>query len=239
MIVRPLRTPIFKPGQLLIPFLQRHLPSHVPEQTIIVVTSKIVALSENRRVRCSTDRDFVRLIRSESQFTIKTGPTWLTMKDGLLMAAAGIDRSNADGQCILLPRQSFESAGQIRRSLRAHFSLQQLGVIITDSQLIPLRPGVLGVALGYAGFHGQRDYRGKPDLFGRRLNMTSSNLADGLATAAVTVMGEGAEQQPLAIINNAPVKFVSRIQRNEQRVDPHVDIFRPLLGQLRRQVKRT
>ncbi len=50
------------------------------------------------------------LIRKESDFAIETKYAWLTIKDGVVMASAGIDESNANGKLILLPRDSYKSA---------------------------------------------------------------------------------------------------------------------------------
>ena len=38
------------------------------------------------------------------------------------------------------------------------------------------------MSLGYAGFKGIKDYRGSPDIFGRKFKYSRTNVADGLAT---------------------------------------------------------
>lgn len=101
-------------------------------------------------------------------------------------------------------------------------------MIITDSRIMPLRAGVVGVALGYAGFKGLRDYRGKKDIFGRKLKYTQTDMADALASAAIAVMGEGSERQPLCVIENAPVEFTVRTNKRELLVSPADDMYRPL-----------
>jgi F420-0:gamma-glutamyl ligase len=143
------------------------------------------------------------------------------------MANAGIDESNAaNGELILLPKDSFKSAGCIRKKLMKYFGLKKLGVVITDSRLMPLRAGVVGVAFGYAGFKGLRDYRGTKDIFGRTLTMSQTNIADSLATAAVLLTGEGNEQTPLALIRYAPVVFTHASNQKELHIDPKEDIYR-------------
>jgi F420-0:gamma-glutamyl ligase len=94
--------------------------------------------------------------------------------------------------------------------------------------VIPLRAGVVGVALGYAGFRGLREYRGEPDIFGYPLKVTRTNIADGLATAAVLMMGEGNEQQPLATIRHARVQFSDRTDRRELSIAISDDLYAPL-----------
>jgi coenzyme F420-0:L-glutamate ligase/coenzyme F420-1:gamma-L-glutamate ligase len=93
---------------------------------------------------------------------------------------------------------------------------------------MPLRAGVVGVALGYAGFKGLRDYRGKKDVFGRKLKITQTDVADSLATAAILAMGEGNERQPLAIVTHAPVEFTDRVNRKELLIPFKDDMYRPL-----------
>jgi len=107
-----------------------------------------------------------------------------------------------------------------------------VGVLVTDSRILPLRAGIVGVALGYAGFKGVRDYRGTPDIFGRVLKLSRTDVADSLAAAAVLQMGEGAEQQPLALITDARVEFTERTSRRELRIDPKEDLYRPLFEHL-------
>lgn len=231
MTITPRRTPLFREGQNLTAFIAQQLP-RVRERSIIVVTSKIVALSEGRTAPCPTERSRIRLIRQESQWAIKTKYTWLTIKDGMVMASAGIDQSNAFGRCVLLPRDSYRSARELCRNLKRRYRLRRLGLLITDSRLTPLREGITGVALGYAGFRGIRDYRGKPDLMGRKLKMTRTNIADSLATTAVLCMGEGKERQPLAVINDAPVVFADRVNRKALLIDPREDIYRPFFRTL-------
>jgi F420-0:gamma-glutamyl ligase len=101
-----------------------------------------------------------------------------------------------------------------------------------------LRAGVVGVALGYAGFHGVRNYIGKKDIFGRVLKMSKTDVADSLATAAVFCMGEGKEQQPLALIINAPVVFTNKINKRELLIDPREDIYQPLFEKIKKIKKK-
>ena len=41
-------------------------------------------------------------------------------------------------------------------------------------------------------------------------------------------MGEGREQQPLAIITSAPIEFVEKIDKKELMLDPRDDLYLPL-----------
>ena len=63
--------------------------------------------------------------------------------------------------------------------------------------------------------------------------MTSTNLADSLASAAITCMGEGDEQRPLAIITKPDVVFTEKKQKGILSIDAKEDIFYPLLKKSR------
>ena len=233
MKVQPIKTSVFHEGDNLIAFIANHI-RRLPERAVVIVTSKIVSLSEGRVVDAPTEADRERLIRRESQWRMKTKWTWLTIKDGMVMSSAGLDRSNADGRTVLLPRDSFASAKKIRQALKRKYKVKKLGVLISDSRLFPLRAGIVGVALGYAGFRGVRDYRGLRDIFGRQLKMSRTDVADSLATAAVVEMGEAAERQPLAVITDARVEFTERVSRRELLMDFRDDIYAPLFQNIKK-----
>src|SRR5205814_1858990 len=110
-----------------------------------------------------------------------------------LIASAGIDESNGNGYYILWPEQIQQVAKEIWEHVRKTKNIQNLGVIITDSHSLPLRWGVLGVAIGFFGFMPLTDLRGKMDIFGRSLIMTRQNIPDAIAGAGVYFMGEGDE----------------------------------------------
>jgi len=223
-----IRTRLFQEGENLEHFIFEHIP-HLKDGSILVVTSKIVALAERRT---ATPEEKVKIIKKESEWAVPTKYVWLTIKDGMFMAAAGIDESNARGKLVLLPKDSFKAAARLRTNLLKHYKVKRLGVLITDSRVLPLRAGVVGVALGYAGFSGIKDYRGASDLFGRKLKMTRVDIADSLATAAVLLMGEGNERRPLAIIEDAPVEYRNRVNRHELIIPVADDLYVPLFGKL-------
>lgn len=231
MIVQPKKTRVFQEGEDLLEFILRYYKS-LPEKSVLVVTSKIVALAERRTVVVKNKKEKEDWIRAESEVAIPTKHVWLTIRDGMVMASAGIDESNADGKLILLPKDSFQTAKILRQQLREKYGIQELGVLITDSRTVPLRAGVTGVALGYAGFRGVRDYRGTADIFGRKMKFSRTDVADSLATTAVLVMGEGREQHPLAIIKKSPIEFCERVNRKELHIDIHEDMYQPLFAQL-------
>ncbi len=233
MQIKAIKTRIFRENENLLDFILKYV-KRIPEDSVLVITSKIVALAEGRTVKYKNQSQKIKLIKEESDFAIKTKYTWLTIKDGMAMASAGIDESNADGKMILLPEDSFKSAGFIRKELCKRFKIKNLGILITDSRLFPLRAGIVGVALGYAGFKGIKNYIGKKDIFGRILKMSRTDVADSLATSAVLCMGEGKEQQPLALITDVPVEFVGKINKKELIIDPKTDLYQPLFEKIKR-----
>lgn len=224
MNVTAIKTGIFKEREDLPAFISKYIPV-MKDGSVLVVTSKIAALAEGRTV---DTKDMHKAIRAESEWVKKTKLGSVTLKDGIIMWNAGIDESNAGGRPILLPKSSFRAAAKLRTKLKKIYGIKRLGVILSDSRIMPLRAGVVGIALGYAGFKGVRDYRGTDDMFGRKLKYTSTDIADGLATAAVVVMGEGSEMQPLCVIEDAPVEFRERIDPQELIVRPQDDMYRPL-----------
>ncbi|MDR0953379.1 MAG: coenzyme F420-0:L-glutamate ligase [Elusimicrobiota bacterium] len=206
MKITPIKTEIFKAKQNLPAFIFKHLPK-VKEGDIIAISSKVAALWEGRLSPISQKEN---LIKKESSFALKTALCHFTIKDGMVMTNAGIDESNIKNKIILLPKDSYKTAAKIRAALMKKYKVKKLGVILTDSMILPLRAGVIAAAVGYSGFDGVADYRGAKDIYGRKLKMTLVDIADTLASAAALMMGEASEQCPLALIENAPVKFSAK-----------------------------
>ena len=228
MEIKAIKTGIFRENEDLARFIFKYVKK-IPENSVLVITSKIVALSEGR---VGNLQEKERLIRKESKLAVKTGDTWLTLKDNMILPAAGIDESNGNGRLVLLPKDNFRTAKMVRDKLKSNLKVKNLGVIISDSGLLPLRNGVIGMALGYAGFEGVKSYKGQKDIFGRKFKYQKTNMADGLATAAALCMGEGRERRPLAIITGADIVFKKSVNKKEITINPKKDIFYPMLKQL-------
>jgi coenzyme F420-0:L-glutamate ligase len=229
MKVTPLKCPIFKAGfnlnESLIKILKKK--KSLPKEFILVISSKIVSLSENNLINPSTiSKD--QLIKKEADLYLgkTTHNVHLTIKHGLLIPSAGIDLSNSEkSQYILLPKNPFKSAQEIWKSLKKEFPKNKIGVIISDSRSQPLRRGVTGVSLAHFGFKATKKLIGKKDLFGRKLEATFVNVTDALSSAAVLCMGESDEAQPLAIIDKAPVSFSKNSKSNEILIEIKEDLF--------------
>lgn len=220
----------------LFAILDEALPA-LAEGDILAVASKIVAICEGRTLPLA-GTDKAALIEAESTWFLPEAVSryhvHLTIKANALMPYAGVDESNSNGRYVLWPAHPQQSANAIRAYLSARFGLRHVGVVITDSRPLPLRWGVTGFCVAHSGFQALYDYRGQHDLFGRPLQMTQTNVADALAAAAVLVMGEGAEQTPLARIADAPfVTFQDRDPTPEELAALAIaledDLYAPLL----------
>ncbi len=204
---------------------------------ILNITSKVVAVTQGRVCNITNKNDFDQLVKREAEQVIETegginqGPqVTLTLSNGIFIPWAGIDRSNIQkGKVVLWPNEPFKAAAQIQGKLKKHFKLKKLGIIISDSTCRPLRKGVSGIALGFAGFKGVNDLRGQKDLYGNELKVTQQAVADNLATAAHLVMGEGSESTPFVIIRNAPVTFTdAEVDSRSLLIDKDECLFNPL-----------
>jgi putative folate metabolism gamma-glutamate ligase len=238
MTVTAVRTRRVSAGELsLEALLDESLPQLSP-RTIVGITSKVVSLCEGR-VADPESVSKERLIEGEADRYLPPSSSRyhvsLTIKDNTLIPSSGIDESNTGGKLVLWPADPQRSANAVWEQLAARSGTPEIGVIITDSTTSPLRMGVCGIPIAHAGFRAINDFVGTDDLFGRPLAMTRSNVAAGLAAAAVAVMGEAAEQTPIALISDVPfVEFQHRLPTQDELADlviePEDDLYAPVLG---------
>ena len=241
MQIKAIKTHRVTKSQDLNRFIEEALPA-ITEETIVVVTSKIVSLCEGRTIDSSSISK-KELIYQEADRVIPYDNNdeciVLTYKNRILIPSAGIDESNSNGRYILYPKNPFLSAKNLHKYLKQQRQLKHFGVLITDSHTTPLRQGVTGIALAWWGFQPCRSFVGAPDLFGHPLQFTHINVVDALAVSAVFNMGESSECTPLAIITETPhVQFDDGTKNHnidEIAIDPRIDLYRPLLGPLLQQ----
>lgn len=230
MIIEPIKTRIFLEWENILDFISEHIPV-IHDGEILVVTSKIVALSEGRTFSPRGIEEKVEMIKQESEIYTRTAYAHLTIHDRMPMVNAWIDESNGNGKCILLPSDSYRSASLLWLWIKEKYNIANIGIIITDSHTFPFRNGTLGISLGHAGFEAIRDYRGKSDIFWRHFHYSRANVADALAIAAVHSMGEWDELQPLAIIRDSRVDFTEERQTGDALIiDPKDDLYAPLFS---------
>ncbi len=217
----------------------------IRDEDVLVVAQKIVSKAEGRTVRLADveasieaqelaqeiDKDprLVELILRESKTVVRKAPGVLIVRHrlGIVCANAGIDQSNIDhgqGECaLLLPQDPDHSASRLRDKLMV-LTGKRLGVIISDSINRPWRLGTIGIAIGSAGITVLDDRRGHSDIFGRELQVTMSNSADSIATAAMLVMGETTERVPVAVVQGLALMEGSQ-QASDSIRPPEEDLF--------------
>ncbi|WP_100934391.1 putative folate metabolism gamma-glutamate ligase [Candidatus Chlamydia corallus] len=234
MKITPVKTPKIYPHDSLYSILESSLPK-LKERSIVVITSKIISLCEGAVVETEKmSKDELVKQEADAHLFVEKYGIYLTKKSGILIPSAGIDESNVDGYFVLYPKNLLVSVNTLGDWLRNFYQLEHCGVIISDSHTTPLRRGTLGLGLCWNGFFPLYNYIGQPDCFGRPLRMTYSNLLDGLSAAAVLCMGEGDEQTPVAIIEEAPkVTFHSSPttleNMNDLAIAEDEDLYGPLL----------
>lgn len=210
------------------------------EKSIVAVTSKIVSIGEGRCILPGqVEKDGLIIKEADKYIPRSLAPNkWVmhTIKNNLLIASSGIDESNGAGYYILWPKDPKTWAKKIWLFLRKKFKIKNLGIIITDSQCIPMRRGLVGISIAHFGFLPLRDYRGKKDIFGRQLAISLTDIPDCLASASVLEMGEGGEQTPIAIISDIPYvyftnkPYVSKKPYSSFTIEEKEDLFYPFLS---------
>lgn len=190
---------------------------------VIAVSSKYAAISEGQVVdldtvevsveaaevaaRYNMNPQMAQLVISDADHVFGGIPMGflLTFRHGIISPNAGLDRSNIpSGKVVLFPVDPYASAARLRQAVRARGGAD-VGVVLTDSWLMPGRLGTTGVALATAGFAPVQDERGKIDLFGNPMQVTQRGIADTISAAAQLVMGETAEATPFAVVRNTGV----------------------------------
>ncbi len=191
-----------------------------------------------------TEKDprLVELILQESNDVLRTriGAIIVEHRLGFICANAGIDHSNVDPPLatgdhrkasenaeewvLLLPQNPDKSAEKMREEIESK-SGKRIGILIIDSHGRAWRNGTVGSAIGIAGIPGLEDLRGKPDLFGYRLQVTQVGVADELAAAASLVMGQAAEGTPVVHVRGFP--YALRESSMKELIRPkEQDLFR-------------
>ncbi|MCQ0022975.1 coenzyme F420-0:L-glutamate ligase [Streptomyces somaliensis DSM 40738] len=169
---------------------------------VVLVTSKVVSKAEGRTVaaadrEAAIDAETVRVVARRGALRI------VENRNGLVMAAAGVDASNTPaGTVLLLPEDPDASARALRAGLRERLGVD-VGVVLTDTFGRPWRCGLTDVAIGAAGVRVLDDLRGGTDSYGNPLVATVVAAADELAAAADLVKGKAAGR-PVAVVRGLP-----------------------------------
>ncbi|MFC1687333.1 coenzyme F420-0:L-glutamate ligase [Patescibacteria group bacterium] len=227
MRVIPLHTQRILPGDdALSVVLEILAKKNLKKNDVICISSKIFALGENRVIKLSSIKpssrantlahtlhmnpSFVQCVLNEADSVHKgVRGALLTLKNGIPIANAGIDQSNTPfGYVVLWPKSPARLAEKVNKAIFKRYKVKT-GVIITDSSFITGRKGTIGIAVAISGFEGVRDEKGKKDLFNKRMQLTSVDVADSLATVANIAGGERNEQTPVVLIRDANITLSS------------------------------
>ncbi|WP_035801105.1 coenzyme F420-0:L-glutamate ligase [Kitasatospora mediocidica] len=179
--------PEIEPGADLAALISK--AADLADGDILLVTSKIVSKAEGRLLHAddreaAIDAESVRLVARRGPIRI------VENRQGLVMAAAGVDASNTPpGTVLLLPEDPDASARALRARLR-ELTGRQVAVVVTDTFGRPWRNGLTDVAIGAAGLDVLEDHRGRRDSHGNELALTVTATADELAAAGDLVKGK-------------------------------------------------
>jgi coenzyme F420-0:L-glutamate ligase/coenzyme F420-1:gamma-L-glutamate ligase len=249
LTLTPVKSPAMSSRFDLVGFIDEKVGGDLKNGDVLVISSKFVAVSEGRTVKLSTvragshakeigtryrmDPRLCELVIRESDEIMGGIPGFLlTVKDGLLTPNAGIDKSNTKhGTVVLYPRRPEASARKIRDALEFSRGVS-IGVIVCDSRLSPTRRGTTGVAVAASGIEAILDMRGRTDLFGNVLKVTSQALADDLSSAAEVLMGESDESIPIVLIRGLDGKLLKRTEYPGKRfaISTEDDVYLRSLG---------
>ncbi|SPT50789.1 coenzyme F420-0:L-glutamate ligase [Actinomadura madurae] len=202
----------------------------VEDGDVLVVTSKIVSKAEGR-VLVADDREKAieaETVRVVARRAHARGETRIVeTRQGLVLAAAGVDASNTrPGTVLLLPEDPDASARRIRAGVRERTGAE-VAVIVSDTLGRPWRNGLTDAAIGVAGLAPLSDLRGRDDAYGNRLEATITAVADEIAAAGELVKGK-LDGVPIAVVRGLS-ELVTREDGPGARVlvrPPEEDMFR-------------
>ncbi len=233
LVITPLTgIPLVNPGDNLFPIINNALERaeiHLENGDILVITQKIISKAQGRYVDLNTvhpskraheiarcthkDPRFVEVVLSESSEVLRAEPGKFIVvhKYGFVCANAGVDHSNVhpdgvanpDEWVLLLPEEPDKTANTLRKGFQETHH-KKIGILIIDSHGRAWRKGTVGVTIGVSGIPALEDLRGKPDLFGYKLQVTEVAAADELAAAASLMMGQATESIPVVHVRGFP-----------------------------------
>ena len=209
---------------------------------VFVFSQKIISKNEGRILSLSSvkpslladciassygkDPRLVELILSESKRIVRmeNGVIIVETKHGFVCANAGIDESNVkDGYATLLPDDPDKSANLLKDRIKQKTG-KNVAIIISDTFGRPFRLGQTDVAIGIAGLEPILDYNGKPDTFGKIMQVTAIAIADEICSTSELVMGK-VQKCPIAVIRN--YNFSSSTAKIQEMLrSDHDDLFR-------------
>lgn len=220
--------PEVRAGDDLVALLAAALAPLAPRAgDVLCVSTKIISKAQDLRVapeqreeaiRAAAVRVVARRLHTRQVTSVVQIPS------GPVMAAAGVDSSNAPAGPLLLPEDPDACARELHEGLTAALGVP-IGVLLTDTSSRIWRMGVTDFALGAAGVAALEDLRGGRDADGRELKVTVRNLADELAAAADLVKGK-ADAIPAALVRGVPGATAADVPARELSRTGEDDWFR-------------
>jgi len=251
MHILPIHTEILKEGDDLANILADKFSFE--DDDIVVLSSKAVATVEGAAIDLSTrsvspeatdwsqktgrSPQFCQAVLEEIQrchgtvvgfcpgaLLTELSPDGLS-EGSILTANAGLDESNiVQGFTAGYPLDPVISVHRLRAELQK-LTGKKLAVIISDSCCRPRRWGITAFALTASGISPFQEERGKEDLFGRKLRMTTEAIADQLATAANFLMGNASQAIPAAVARDHGLAMTD-FEGWVRAIDRDEDLFR-------------
>jgi coenzyme F420-0:L-glutamate ligase/coenzyme F420-1:gamma-L-glutamate ligase len=217
--------PLVHPGDDLVKIIINALTLSnqcLKNDDVLVIAQKIISKAEGRIIALGTvspserakklavklgkDPRQIELVLQESREIVRSKPGVVIVEQnlGLVMANAGIDRSNVVQQSdeeyvLLLPIDPDASSNRLRDKINKRLGVK-VGIIINDSIGRAWRIGTTGHAIGVAGLPAVIDLRGEKDMFGKELLVSEQAVADELASAASLLQGQASEALPIVVI---------------------------------------
>lgn len=210
---------------------------------ILVISSKYLSISEGRIKKLDDVIPSQNAIQMAKKFHINPKMMELIIRESdeifgglygfvltsvhkILAPNAGIDKSNVPkNHVVLYPKHPYESIENLRNKFLIN-SGKKIGIVLSDSRILPMRKGTVGVALACSGFEPVIDLKGTKDLFGNVLKYTSQNVADCLASIGTLVMGESDASTPVIILRGLKIKFTNKpISSESLAIESKFDIY--------------
>lgn len=226
MDILPIKTNSFIPPKMSIyPELEK---IQVKENDILVITSKIISIHQGDCISV-LDKKRKNVILEEADYILDENFP-LTIKNNLFVPFSGVDESNGNGHYILLPKNPDKLAKEISEFFCKKFNLENFGVLIIDSNCLPLRFGLIGTTVGFYGIKPIRDYENKKDIFNRELKMSRINVLDCIASMATLYMGQGNEKTPMVLIRDLEnIEFENASRWDLLNIDLTKDYYSPFV----------
>ncbi len=216
---------------------------NIEDNDVLVISSKYLSISEGRIKKLTGIKPSSQALQASKLYHIDPKIMELILREAdeifgglygfvltsvhkVLAPNAGIDKSNVpNGSVVLYPKYPYHSIEIIRQKFLIN-SWKRVGIVLSDSRILPMRKGTVGIALACCGFEPVVDLKGTLDLFGNVLKYTSQNLADCLASIGTMIMGESDASTPVIIIRGLNIKMSDKpVSSDTLNMDSKFDIY--------------